>query len=110
MKEIVRTFNGHEVRVVVKNGREWFLAQDVEKILEIQKSGHTYDDFPEKETEWYSIPVRSENGVVQNREVRFVSESGLYRLIFKSRKPEAEKFQEWVYEEVLPYYPQNRKV
>ncbi|PKN77205.1 MAG: hypothetical protein CVU52_01440 [Deltaproteobacteria bacterium HGW-Deltaproteobacteria-10] len=31
-----------------------------------------------------------------------VSESGLYKLIFKSRKPEAEKFKDWLAKEVIP--------
>ena len=34
--------------------------------------------------------------------MRFINESGLYRLIFASRKPEAEKFRRWVFHEVLP--------
>ena len=34
--------------------------------------------------------------------MNFVSEAGLYRLIMSSRKPEAKKFQRWVYHEVLP--------
>lgn len=39
---------------------------------------------------------------MQSREVLVVNEPGLYRLIFSSRKPEAKKFQRWVYHEVLP--------
>jgi len=31
-----------------------------------------------------------------------VNEPGLYRLVFQSRKPEAEKFKTWVFTEVLP--------
>jgi len=31
-----------------------------------------------------------------------VNEAGLYRLVFKSRKPEAKRFQTWVFNEVLP--------
>ena len=37
-----------------------------------------------------------------NTNVLCVSEPGLYKLIFKSRKEEAEAFQDWVFEEVLP--------
>ena len=40
-------------------------------------------------------------GWIENR-VTVVSEPGLYRLIFMSRKPEAEKFKRWVFHEVLP--------
>ncbi|MGP1436261.1 MAG: BRO-N domain-containing protein [Phocaeicola sp.] len=38
----------------------------------------------------------------QRREMKFVNESGLYHLIFQSRKPEAKKFRKWVTAEVLP--------
>ena len=38
----------------------------------------------------------------RNQEVRAVNESGLYSLIFQSRKPEAKSFRKWVTSEVLP--------
>jgi prophage antirepressor-like protein len=37
-----------------------------------------------------------------NQEMAVVSESGLYALIFQSRKPEAKMFRKWVTSEVLP--------
>ena len=55
-------------------------------------------------------------GWIENR-VTVVSEPGLYRLIFMSRKPEAKKFKRWVFHEVLPsirkygyYVAPNQKV
>lgn len=38
----------------------------------------------------------------QKRDVVWVSESGLYRLVLTSRKPQAEPFQDWVCQDVLP--------
>ncbi len=38
----------------------------------------------------------------QNRRMNLVNESGLYQLIFQSRKPEAKQFKRWVTHEVLP--------
>ena len=38
----------------------------------------------------------------QRREMKFVNESGLYHLIFQSRKPEAKMFRRWVTGELLP--------
>ncbi len=38
----------------------------------------------------------------QQRDMICVTESGLYRLIFRSNKPEAEKFRRWVFHKVLP--------
>ena len=50
------------------------------------------------------------NSDVRNKDIRklnnagekFLTESGVYKLIFKSKKAEAERFQDWVTDEVLP--------
>ena len=39
---------------------------------------------------------------IQQTKMYFVSEPDLYRCIFQSRKPTARKFQDWVFNEVLP--------
>ena len=39
---------------------------------------------------------------LNNRGENFLTENGVYKLIFKSTKKEAEKFQDWVADEVLP--------
>jgi prophage antirepressor-like protein len=49
-----------------------------------------------------TISYTSSNGTVQNRKVKAINESGFYKLIFKSTKPEAKVFQKWVTSEVLP--------
>lgn len=41
-------------------------------------------------------------GKMQEQEMFFVTETDLYRVIFQSRKSSARKFQDWVFEEVLP--------
>ena len=46
-----------------------------------------------------SIAVLTNGG---NQQMIFIDEPNLYRCIFQSRKEEAEKFQNWVFEEVLP--------
>ena len=38
----------------------------------------------------------------QNRELTFINEPNLYRVIFRSNKAEAVKFQDWIFEEVIP--------
>ena len=85
------------------DGEPWFVAKDVCDILGIQNARDTVKkllDDDEKGVD--TIYVRSENGVIQQREVNIVSESGLYHLIFVSRKPEAKTFRKWVTKEVLP--------
>ena len=44
------------------------------------------------------VPIRKLNNAGEN----FLTGSGVYKLIFKSDKKEAEKFQDWVTDEVLP--------
>lgn len=36
------------------------------------------------------------------QKMNFINESNLYKVIFQSRKPQAEQFTEWVTGEVLP--------
>lgn len=48
----------------------------------------------------YTIGVTDANNHIQ--QMYFVTEPDLYRVIFQSRKPSARKFQDWVFDEVLP--------
>ena len=91
-----------EIRTVIKNGEIWFVAADVCKVLDIKNVSQALEDFETDEKADISIGYTSSNGVVQNRNVLIISEPGLYRLIFKSRKPDAKKFQHWIYHEVIP--------
>lgn len=76
----------------------WFVAKDVCAALGIEwKGSHTIG--PLDEDERGSVILNTPGG---RQEVLTVSESGLYHLIFKSRKPEAKKFRSWVTSEVLP--------
>jgi hypothetical protein len=91
MKALEKAFNGKQVRVIIQKGVEWFVARDVCVVLDIKIDGHTFADFPDKEKGRYSIPTPG-----GEQKTLFVNEPGLYRLIFKSRKPEAEAFKTWV--------------
>jgi len=50
----------------------------------------------------YSVKHGVIDNLGRNREANFVSEGDLYRLIIRSKLPEAEKFEKWVFDEVLP--------
>ncbi|MBR1645156.1 MAG: Bro-N domain-containing protein [Selenomonadaceae bacterium] len=84
-----------KVRVVMKDGAPWFVAADVCRILEIDKTQTRRLDDDEKGL----YLIHTQGG---EQSMLIVNEPGLYRLIFTSRKPEAKKFQRWVYHEVLP--------
>ena len=80
----------------------WWVAVDVAKILGLKNIRKNLADFPddEKMTVTNSYGHSGKRGGAQK--FICVNEPGLYRLIFMSRKPEAEKFKRWVFHDVLP--------
>lgn len=94
-------FEGNTVRVV-QHGEPWWVANDLCVILGISNSRQALSKLKPGEKAAVTLNDISSNGTVQGRSMNVVNEKGLYRLIFKSRKPIAEKFQDWVFEEVLP--------
>ena len=95
----VFTFNpsNQPIQVVVINGEPYFVAKDVCDCLDI---GNITDVMSRLEDDEKLTSIVSKSG--QNRKVWIVNESGLYNLIFQSRKPEAKIFRKWVTGEVLP--------
>lgn len=91
------------IRTKVINGEPWFVGKDVCMMLGIQNSRDTLSKvLDEDEAGVATIYTRSSNGVEQSREVGIINESGLYHLIFISRKPEARAIRKWVTGTVLP--------
>ena len=86
-----------EVRVIMKDGEPHFVAADVARVLEISNVSDALSRLDDDEKGVCNI--YTPGGYQQ---MLVVNEPGLYRLIFASRKPEAKKFQRWVYHEVLP--------
>jgi prophage antirepressor-like protein len=91
-------FRGASVRTVMIKGEPWFVARDVCEILGIENVSDALSRI--KSVNIGNTDVENSRG--QLRKTKIVNESGLYRLIFQSRKPEAEKFTDWVTGEVLP--------
>lgn len=91
--------NQMPVRTVEIGGEIWFHFMDVCAVLEIES--HRNAAARLDDDEWRT--VHSADGSAPSRSnPRLVSESGLYSLIFQSRKPEARRFKKWVTKEVLP--------
>lgn len=97
-------FEGKNVRFVGTADKPEWVAQDVCECLEISPTNisHALESLEEGEAGKKILLIRSENGVEQERELRTVFEPGLYRLVFKSRKAAAKRFQRWVFHDVLP--------
>lgn len=86
-----------DVRVSRIGGEPWFAVKDVCDALGLENNREAVSNLPEGDLT--SVMLTSGG---QRRELRFVNEPGLYRLVFRSRRPEAERFQDWVCREVLP--------
>jgi len=98
MNEIkVFNYEENEVRTVEKDGEVWWVLADVCKILDISK----YRDAAERLNNDEREPVKVDT-LGGKQEMICINESGLYNLIFRSNKPEAESFRRWVTHEVLP--------
>ena len=86
------------LRTKVIGNEPWFIAQDICSILGLNNITKALAalDFDEKRG------VTISNAVGNNQEVRAINESGLYHLIFISRKSEAKAIRRWVTGTVLP--------
>ena len=99
-------FENKEVEVFEFEGKVLFNPKHVGECLELTDSAvrMAMSKMNEKQvinlnnSNVKDIDVRK----LANRGENFLTESGVYKLIFKSDKKEAEKFQDWVTDEVLP--------
>lgn len=93
----VFSYEKNEVRTVQVDGKQWFVAKDVCDILELNNMTEAMRGLDSDELT--SVIMKSGG---QNREMKAVSEAGLYSLILRSRKPGAGAFKRWITHEVLP--------
>ncbi|HHF3779687.1 TPA: P22AR C-terminal domain-containing protein [Haemophilus influenzae] len=92
-------FKSSQVRVITDPNQEfWFCGSDVCYILGYKNA----PDALAKHCKQGGIAKRYTPTQSGEQEMIFINEPNLYRLIIKSRKPEAEPFEAWVFEEVLP--------
>jgi prophage antirepressor-like protein len=80
-----------------ENSEVWFCAKDVCAALDISWSSATLENMPDN---W--LMVMKLITIQGERDAYFINEAGLYHLIFRSNKPKAKDFANWVCETVLP--------
>ena len=90
-----------EVRSVMIDGEPWFMLADVCRVLDINNSRQAKTRLNEAYVISNDIGVetgmkRDGTPSVQIVKADFVDESNLYKLVFQSRKPQAERFADWV--------------
>ena len=93
------SFNAVNIRTFTDESQEpWFCASDICTVL-----GYgNVSDAISKHCREAGIAKRDISSGGQSRSIVFINEGNLYRLIIKSRKPEAQRFESWVCDEVLP--------
>ena len=84
-----------EIRSVQVNGKIYFVGSDVAKALGYARPRDAIRKHCKGALKW-SIPT---NG--GNQEMSIITEGDIYRLIIKSKLPSAERFESWVFDEVL---------
>lgn len=89
--------NEHVVRMIDIGGEPWFVAIDVCRALDLQNTARSVDRLDDDEK-----GVHSMNTLGGMQEMTIISEPGVYRLVFSSRKPIAERFKRWLAHEVIP--------
>ncbi len=91
------------IRMEVINNEPWFVAKDIANALDITWSGHTLDRIPNEWQGAVNFTINdSEGGVSNIRKMIVINESAMYKLAFRSNKPEADRFVNWIAGDVLP--------
>ncbi len=96
---IVNLFNfeGFDVRVVLIDGEPWFSARDVAEGLGYSNPQKAVRDHCKSPR-----PVGVNDSFTLGPSANIIPERDVYRLVMRSKMPQAERFEEWVVSEVLP--------
>ena len=88
-------FKGHQVRTLTfETGQTWWVLSDVAKVLGVQNASDLAKRLDQDERSRFNLGRQGEGWIV--------NESGLYKIVLRSDKPQAREFQRWVTHDVLP--------
>lgn len=95
-----------KLEILIEDGKELFPATECAKILGYADPNQAIRNncrYPSKKRVWVQTGVQKD-GTPAMREtmVNHIPEGDLYRLIIRSRLPAAQKFEKWLFDEVLP--------
>lgn len=90
-------FDSLVVRVYLINGEPWFVAKDVCTVLDIANSRDAIDRLDDDQK-----GVVNTDTLGGKQDMAILSESGLYCIVFTSRKQEAKNFRRWLSDDVIP--------
>lgn len=90
-------YQSSPIRMIDRDGELWWVLADVCRVLDIKNSRDAANRLDDDEK---GVALTDTPGGSQS--MTTINESGLYKVIFRSEKPEAKKFTRWVTHEVLP--------
>jgi prophage antirepressor-like protein len=102
MQIITKDFNGSAVRLILIDQKEYFVAKDIALILGYKDTVNAIKQHCKNATSFSSFNRGGETPPLIDFQTKLIPESDVWRLIIKSRLPEAEKIEKWIMEEVLP--------
>jgi prophage antirepressor-like protein len=111
MQIISKKFQSFKVRIILIDNKEWFISKDIATLLGYSDTDGAIRKHSKKAISIGDL-ISPANLTGLNLEeittpnnyhkIKVIPESDVWRLIIKSRLPEAEKIEEWIMEEVLP--------
>lgn len=106
-------YQHRRVRSVLLDGQVWFVAKDVCDVLDIANSRDAVSSLSAK----VKRTVATDDAIGRAAQMTVLTEAGVYKLAFRSNKPEAERFTDWLASEVIPairrtgkYVPQHQGI
>lgn len=88
-----------DVRTVELDGEIWFVAKDVTALLGYRSSSGAVSDHCREKGILRNYRIETSSGV---QGFTLINEPNVYRLISRSKLPSAERFEAWIFEEVIP--------
>lgn len=108
LESIIPTFHfkNNKIKIKAINNEPYFSLEDVCEILEIEKPEKAKEKLLDEQGVWSAIVYTP--GSFKKKD--FISETNLYRLIFKLHRRENIEFAVWITSEVLPVFIQKKVV
>lgn len=97
--EIFKNNEFGQIRTIEVEGKPYFVASDIAKALCYKNTSKAIKDHCRYVTKRYIPHPQSKDKTI---EVNVIPEGDMYRLVTNSELPSAEKFESWVFDEVLP--------
>lgn len=102
--ELFKNESFGEIRTITENEQVLFCAKDVASALGYDQPLKAIDRHCKKGRVCFVPHPQSSDKTI---EMKFIPESDVYRLIVKSKLPQAEEFEKWLFEDVLPSIRKN---